>query len=188
MESSQNGYVCKNSIDSTAKVTSELVVTRSEHFEGSMFSTKVLSSYTGHRCKSLGVGRLPQWLFSARPLVEASKSETCEFVRIGSGVFSSETFSSISEESKCSDQNRQYHGYALHQQTRGYEVSAFMSHELGFMELGFEEQYADQSCTYNGQTELFGRPLVSQGDQGWGMGPKELSREQSVCSLGTAYD
>ena len=69
-----------------------------------------------------------------------------------------------------------------------YEVSPSMSHELGFVELGFEEQYADQSCTYNGQTELFGRPLVSQGDQEWGMGPKELSSKQSVCSLGTAYD
>ena len=188
LESSQNGYVCKNSIDSTVRVTSELVVTGSEHFEGLLFSTKVLSSYTDHRCKSLGVGRSPQWLFSARPLVEASKSETCELVRIGSGVFSSETFSSISEESKCSDQDRQYNGYALYQQTRGYEVSPSMSHELGFVELGFEEQYADQSCTYNGQTELFGRSLVSQGDQVWGMGPKELSREQSVCSLGTAYD
>ena len=63
-----------------------------------------------------------------------------------------------------------------------------MSHELGFVELDFEEQYSDQSCTYNGQTELFGRPFVSEGDQEWGMGPKELSREQSVCSLGTAYD
>ena len=134
------------------------------------------------------MGHSPQWLFSARPLVEALKSETCELVRIGSGVFSSETFSSISEESKCSDQDQQYNGYALHQQTRGYVVSPSMSHELGFVELGFEEQYADQSCTYNGQTELFGRPLVSQGDQEWGMGPKELSREQSVCSLGTAYD
>ena len=50
------------------------------------------------------MGRSPQWLFSARRLIEASKSETCELVRIGSGVFSSETFSSISEESKCSDQ------------------------------------------------------------------------------------
>ena len=188
LESSQNGYVCKNSIDSTVRVTSELVVTGSEHFEGLLFSTKVLSSYTDHRCKSLGVGCSPQWLFSARPLVEASKSETCELVRIGSSVFSSETFSSISEESKCSDQDRQYNGYALYQQTRGYEVSPSMSHELGFVELGFEEQYADQSCTYNGQTELFGRPLVSQGDQEWGMGPKELSHEQSVCSLGTAYD
>ena len=47
---------------------------------------------------------------------------------------------------------------------------------------GFEEQYSDQSCTYNGQWELFGRPFVSQGDQEWGMGSKELSREQSVCS------
>ena len=118
LESSQNGYVCKNSIDSTVRVTTELVVTGSEHFEGLLFSTKVLSTYTDHRCKSLGVGRSPQWFFSARPLVEASKSETCEFVRIGSSVFSSETFSSISEESKCSDQNRQYNSYALHQQTR----------------------------------------------------------------------
>ena len=33
LESSQNGYVCKNSIDSTVRVTSELVVTGSEHFE-----------------------------------------------------------------------------------------------------------------------------------------------------------
>ena len=92
----------------------------------------------------LGVGRSPQWLFSARPLVEAA----CELVRIGGSVFSSETFSSVSEESKCSDQDRQYNGYALHKQTRGYKVSPFMSHKLGFVELGFEEQYPDQSCTY----------------------------------------
>ena len=59
--------------------------------------------------------------------MEASKSETCELVRIGDGVLSSETFPSISEESKCFDQNRQYNSYALHQQTRGYKVSPFMS-------------------------------------------------------------
>ena len=56
LESSQNEYVCKNSIDSKVRVTSELVVTGSEHFEGSLFSTKVLSSYTDHRCKSFGSG------------------------------------------------------------------------------------------------------------------------------------
>ena len=106
-----------------------------------------------------GWGGSPQWLFSARSLVEAAKSETCELVRIGASVFSSDTSSSVSEESKCSDQDRQYNGYALHQQTRGYKVSPFMLYELGFVELGFEEQYQDQSCTYNGQTKLFGGPL-----------------------------
>ena len=188
LESSQNGYVSKNTIDSTVSSTSELVVTGSEHFEGLLFSTEVLSSYIDHRCESMGVGRSPEWLFSARPLVENSKSKTCELVGIGGCVSSSETFSSISEESKCADQDRQYNGYALHQQTRGYEVSSFMSHELGLVESGFEEQYPDQSCTYNGQTKLSSRPLVSQGDPDWGMDPKELSRELSVCSLGAADD
>ena len=68
---------------------------------------------------------------------------------------------------------------------KGVQGLAF--YELGFVELGFEEQYPDQSCTYNRQTELFGRPFVSQGDQEWGMGPTELSHEQYVYSLGTAY-
>ena len=61
-------------------------------------------------------------MLCARPLVEDSKSETCEHVRIRGGVLSSETFPSISEELKCSDQNRQYNCYALHQQTRGIEA------------------------------------------------------------------
>ena len=39
LEPSQNEYVCKNSIDSTFMVTSELVVTGSEHFVGLVFST-----------------------------------------------------------------------------------------------------------------------------------------------------
>ena len=63
LESSQDGYVCKSSFDSTVRVTSELVVTGSEHFEQLLFSTKVLSSYIDHRCKSLGVGRTPQSFF-----------------------------------------------------------------------------------------------------------------------------
>ena len=37
-------------------VTSEWVVTGSEHFEGLLFSTKALSSYTDQRCKSWGWG------------------------------------------------------------------------------------------------------------------------------------
>lgn len=188
LESSQDEFesVCSNT--SWADSTFQMVVTGSEHFEGSMCTTKCFPDYNHHRCKQFGLGWTYEQPYRARKLVIDGENGTYQLFGNESGFSNIETFSSTFEEPECDDQIRFDNGLSIPESTRWDKISEVMPINLGALEPCHSEQDHSESSPHFGEGQCFGRYAEQTENCANGMGSEQNSGLSIVQSLGESID
>ena len=112
---SRNG----SSLYSASFGSSEMVVSSSKHFEGSIFKTSSDDSYNNYKCFQVNVWRAHGKQLHAGSLVREGEKIAYKHSGIKSCVFNSKAFPSCNKGQKCSFENRQHNSSPIHKQAGG---------------------------------------------------------------------
>lgn len=189
LESRKNVSYTSCPIYAETKTTPFLVVTGSEHSQGSLFSTGSVKCHSDHRCKQhMGLGRSYEQSYSARPLVSTSKTPAYKLSGDGSGDQVCRAFSPVFSQQNCIDSFRQYDYGSIHQQTRGYEISESLQQSLGPLDDCSSEWDNSESSSCVRQIELSSRCIESSVSKRDRVVPVQISCEENIQSLGYSAD
>ena len=158
LESMQNVASSSNSTFSICEVSSSMVVTGSEHSQGSLFSTRAISCYNDHRCQQyMGLGWSYEQPYCARTLVTTATTSTHKLFRNGGSDQDLETFSSSPAEQVSTGKIGQHYSCPVYQQAGRYQINDSLPESLGIMDSSSRKWHDTQSSSYIWQKEQLSR-------------------------------
>ena len=158
---SRNG----SSLYSASFGSSEMVVSSSKHFEGSIFETSSDDSYNHYRCFQVDVWRAHGKQLNAGSPVRGGEKIAYKHSGIRSCVFSSKTFPSCNKGKKCSLENRQHNSSPIHKQAGGYSLQPTLSKNMESLEFCTSKSNQFESNSHLRETECASRSAESNSNQ-----------------------
>ena len=155
-----DGYT--NTMYTSAKIPSELVVTQGKFFHGSIASDILCRPRVNHGFVKDGLGSSHWESNSSGDLVENFEFRAHKLPGVGSSFSCNETFSSNVEGQASFDQIRQYDSSSLLEQTRGDQIRVSLHENKGNMVNGYSEQDSITRSPYTGGSEYNSRRPQSE--------------------------